>query len=738
MSPEGITPYFTPEERLPLLRLSRRIAGRNLLTRSDIAYLRLAIAKAVDDGSLARDAQGFNPTMHSLEVADLFCRLIAPDRHIVAATLLSDLLRVGAIMPAEVARQFDDDTLRLVTGLVRVTKLYDRRAAVTDENFQKLTLAFADDIRVIIIMIIDRLSLMRQINHHPDETYVHEISNEARYLYAPLAHRLGLYAIKSELEDLSLKYLNRRVYTQIAQKLNETKTSRDRYVADFIAPLKDELQKAGLRFEIKGRTKTINSIWNKMTKQGVDLNGIFDLFAIRIILDSRPEDEKKDCWVAFSIVTDMYTANTHRLRDWITIPKSNGYESLHITVNGPDGKWVEVQIRTRRMDEVAERGLAAHWRYKGIKSEHDLDQWITGVREVLETGSEGQMEMIRAMNRNIYDKEVFVFTPRGDLFRLPQGATVLDFAFAVHSRVGSTCTGARVNGKPKRISHRLRNGDTVEVLTSSTQSPKQDWLAHVVTGKARNKIRQALNEHRARQADMGREMLQRRFKNRKREIDEATLSRMVSRMGYKTMTDFFVAINEETVDINTIIEAYDNVAGKTADTTEHTSAEQFVLHATDATGPRQSSSDILIIGDDIKGLNYRLSKCCAPIYGDRIVGFVASDGAIKIHRANCPNLRHLQQRYPYRIIQSAWSGKIGQQLAATLRVVGKDDIGIVSNITSMINKTPDTQLRNISISGDGMQFEGILVVAVPSLSTLDELIGKISTLRGVKHVERSQ
>ena len=732
--------YITSDQRKILLDAARELfRSHGAQTRKgDLKTLKTLTESAVEADLIGRDQQGRTPTMLSLNTALLLSRLVAPDRNMTLATMLAPLCQAGAVDLKGIAKLYDDDIAHLVEGLVRVTRLYGRQTAVADENFQKLLLSFADDIRVILIMIVDRLALIRTLGEHSDEKTVAGIANEARYLYAPLAHRLGLYAIKSELEDLSLKCLNRQVYTQIARKLSESKASRDRYVADFIAPVSRALTEAGLKFDIKGRTKSINSIWNKMLNQGVDVDGIYDLFAIRIILDSAPEQEKRDCWVAYSIVTDMYTANTSRLRDWITIPKSNGYESLHITVNGPQEKWVEVQIRTRRMDEVAERGLAAHWRYKGIKSEQNLDAWMTGVREVLEAGQERRMDAIKGMNMNIYDKEVFVFTPRGDLFKLPKDASVLDFAFAIHTRVGSTCTGARVNGKNQRISYRLRNGDTVEVLTSSTQTPKLDWLNVVVTSKARTKIKLAVNEHRIKQADMAKEMLLRRFKNRKKEFDEATISRMLKRLGFKSMIDFYVALHNEEIDVTSVLEEYDRQVARQTEGTPppvQGTAEDFVLHDNTRT---RNDDDILIIGDDIRGINYKLSKCCNPIFGDKIVGFIASDGAIKIHRADCGNVHHLKERYPYRMIRSAWSGKIGTQFAATLRVLGKDDIGIVSNITSLINKTGDTQLRSVSITSNAGMFEGMLVVGVNSLASLDDLIGKISALRGVKSVERRQ
>ena len=409
------------------------------------------------------------------------------------AILLYPLCVSGFLAEKTVTDDWGDDIAKMVRGLLKVSTLYKRGVAVDSENFRRLVMAFAEDIRVIIIMIVDRLVLMRLINHHPDEKRVRDLAFEANYLYASLAHRLGLYAIKGELEDMSLKYTDRETYTSIARQLNERKNARDAYIASFIAPVKEKLLEAGLKFDIKGRTKSISSIWNKIKKQKNDIDHIYDLFAIRIILDCPPEKEKSDCWMVYSLITDMFQPNPSRMKDWISIPKSNGYESLHITVAGPGGKWVEVQIRTRRMDLVAEKGLAAHWRYKGIKSESNLDAWMNNVRDILESAhGGGPMELMRNFKMDIYDKEVFVFTPKGDLYRLPAGATLLDFAFNIHSGLGCICTGGLVNGKNQKLTYKLRSGDTVEILTNSSQSPKQDWLNIVVTSKARTKIRQTL------------------------------------------------------------------------------------------------------------------------------------------------------------------------------------------------------------------------------------------------------
>lgn len=730
--------YFSDQEKTNVIghiKALRAILGPELKV-SDFHKVRHIITNGINAEYFKRDKYGINPVERSLCTAQLVNELITPDRNITIATILYNLSREGFITEDEIKAMFGEDVEKLVHGLINVSNLYKKQAAVENDNFHKLLMTFAEDIRVIIIMIVDRLGLMRKINHHPNEKFVRDISSEARYLYAPLAHRLGLYTIKSELEDLSLKYLNRKMYSQIAEMLNETKRQRDSYVTNFIEPIRKRLDSTGLKYEIKGRTKSINSIWNKMRKKHVGLNEMYDLFAIRIILDSPIEQEKKDCWIAYSVVTDIYTANVSRLKDWISMPKSNGYESLHITVRGQDDKWVEVQIRTKRMDEIAERGLAAHWKYKGIKSEGDVDKWMNNVREVLEAGKNGQMELIREMNMNLYDKEVFVFTPKGDLFKLPQGATVLDFAFHIHSKVGCQCIGAKVDGKNQKLNYKLKSGDTIEILTASNQSPRQDWLNIAVTSKARNKIKQAVNEEKLKKVEMARELLNRRLKNRKIEVDEASFSKFVKKIGYKSITDFYVEIEQGVIDVGNVIEKYIDFTKPVEQTPTHETADKFVLQPSNQ--PLEAAdSDILIIGNDVKGINYKFSKCCNPIYGDKIMGFIASDGAIKIHRMDCGNVKNLMEKYPYRVIKSEWSGKLGNQFAVTLKVVGQDDIGIVSNITSLINKEGNAILRSISINSNGGLFEGHLIIGISSLDHLSNLMKKIKNLKGVKDVVRS-
>ncbi|WP_287212566.1 RelA/SpoT family protein [Muribaculum sp.] len=716
-------------DTLALLRLTQSV-----IQPDDFARVRNTIQQGIDNNHYQRDRFGINPAIHNLATARLLCEKISPDRNMILAILLYSLCKSEYIDESELVGTWGEDIAKLIHGLLKVSTLYSKQAAMESDNFRKLLLTFAEDIRVIIIMIVDRLALMRHINHHPNEKMVHDVAYEANYLYAPLAHRLGLYAIKSELEDLSLKYTNRDTYTDIAHKLNETKTKRDAYINGFIEPLRNKLDTTGIKYEIKGRTKSIYSIWNKIKKQNNDIDHIYDLFAIRIIIDSEPEKEKSDCWMAYSVVTDMYQPNPSRMKDWLSIPKSNGYESLHITVHGPDDRWVEVQIRTRRMDLVAEKGLAAHWKYKGIRSEEGLDTWMNNVRDILETAETGPMELMKNMRMDIYDKEVFVFSPKGDLYKLPYGASVLDFAFHIHTRLGMSCTGGRVNGRNQKLGYKLQSGDTVEINTSSTQVPKLDWLNFTVTSKARNKIRQSVHEMANRTSSLGKELLERRFKNRKIDLQEATLMRLIKKTGYKTVTDFYTAVASENIDINNIIAQYEELERRATETVTARSAEEFQLSPTDEQTAEQS--DVLVIGNNIKGVNYRMAKCCNPIYGDDVFGFISSEGVIKIHRTDCSNARNIRDKYPYRLINTRWSGKLGEQFGATLRIVGNDDIGIITNITSIINKEKDAQLRSISIESNDGLFQGFLVVGIRDTAQLNDITRKLRTIKGIKDIKR--
>lgn len=730
--------YFNDTERAALPALCRSLLNdvAPILYPGDFRKVKSLIHDAIKAGHYSRNRYGINPVVHNLQTAALLCEKVSPDRNMVLAIMLYNLTKADYISTDQLRELWGDDVMKLLDGLTNVAQLYAKQAAVESDNFRKLLLTFAKDIRVIIIMIVDRLALMRAINHHPNDKFVHDVAYEANYLYAPLAHRLGLYAVKSELEDMSLKYTDREMYTSIAHKLNQKKTERDEYIDRFIKPIRERLDKEGFKYDLKGRTKSIYSIWNKMRKQKNDVDDIFDLFAIRIILDSEPANEKAECWLVYSIITDMYRPNPARMKDWISIPKSNGYESLHTTVYGPDNHWVEVQIRTRRMDEVAEKGLAAHWKYKGIKSENDLDKWMNNVRDILETAETGPMELMKDFKMDVYDKEVFVFTPRGDLFKLPMGASLLDFAFNIHSNLGCKCTGGKVNGRNQKINYRLRTGDTIEILTSNNQKPKLDWLNFTVTSKARNKIRIAVKEQESSASELGKELLQRRFKNRKIDIDESILTKVLKKLGYKVATDFYDALAKEQIDINTIIEAYLEMDRKQSEASERVSAGEYVMPTVNPDDDKATANDVLVIDNNIKGLSYRFAKCCNPIFGDDVFGFVSSEGVVKIHRTDCPNAPNIRSNYPYRIIRTRWSGKLGGQFGVTLRILGRDDIGIVTNITSIINKEKDLSLRNISIDSHDGLFQGYLVVGVSDTKSLETLIRKLKTVKGVKDVQR--
>ncbi|MDO4212105.1 MAG: TGS domain-containing protein [Bacteroidales bacterium] len=609
------------------------------------------------------------------------------------------------------------------------------------DNYRNLLVGQAADMRVILILIAMNVVLMRRTKDTPAVEAQRHLSVMAASIYAPIAHKLGLYKLKSELEDLSLKYLEHDAYYMIKEELNATKKSRDAYVERFITPIREALDAAGLKYHVKGRTKSIHSIWQKMKKQKCGFAGVRDLFAIRIILDSKPSKELADCWKVFSIVTDMYNeSDLKRLRDWVTVPKSNGYESLHITVLGPEDKWVEVQIRTERMDEVAEHGLAAHWRYKGVKSSAGgVDDWLAGIRASLEAGKDPQLTQETALQ----ETTIYVFTPKGDLYRLPAGATLLDFAYHIHSGVGNKCVGGIVNGKNVPIRQQLESGQKVEVLTSNKQQPNPDWLNVVVSTHAKNKIRQALREIQSRDSAMGREILERKLRNRKLEWDETCINLLIKKKNAKDASEFFRAIVEESYDLNDLIDTYVELQKREQGTAERAatrSAEEFSLDSKVAQSSLASAApglaDGIVIGQDMKGLDFQMAQCCSPVYGDEVFGFVSSSGGIKIHRKTCPNAADLHDRYSYRIVRARWAGKGSSNYPITLHVVGQDDLGIVNNLTSIISKEQHIMLRNISIESHDGLFYGVLTVLVDDTMQLNTLIKKLRTVKGVKAVSR--
>jgi GTP pyrophosphokinase len=730
---------FTTEEKDETLKLHLWLKGQigASLIEGDEEKIRHHLMHKIENGQVRRDIFGLNPILLGFQTARIVVEEIGLRRDAVLAILLHPSVADGMLTIEEVKDEYGESVSRILHGLQRISELYEKNPIIESENFRNLLLSFAEDMRVILIMIASRVNLMRQIRDTQLRDAQLKVAEEATYLYAPLAHKLGLYKLKSELEDLSLKYMEHDAYYHIKDKLNATKQSRDAYIRSFIQPIEANLKKAGLVFHMKGRTKSIHSIWQKMQKQHCEFEGVYDLFAIRIIIDCPPEKEKMQCWQAYSIVTDMYQPNPKRLRDWLSVPKSNGYESLHITVLGPEKKWVEVQIRTERMDEVAERGVAAHWRYKGVKGEAGLDEWLTNIRQMLET-SEG-MEAMDQFKMDLYEDEVFVFTPKGELLKFPKGATVLDFAYHIHSKVGNACVGARINNKVVTFRQPLNSGDQVEIVTSSNQKPKQEWLNIVKTSRAKSKIRLALKETQVKEGLFAKEMIERKFKNKKIEWDDATMQHLIKRLGFKEVSAFYKQVADGVLDTNTIIDTYlDIQQGEKVVTGDNMarSAEEFNLERSPFNSAVTQADDVLVIDQNLKGIDYQLAKCCHPIYGDDVFGFVTINGGIKIHRCDCPNAPELRKRFGYRVVKAMWSGKGSSQYSITLRVIGTDDIGIVNNLTSIISKDEKLVLRSINIDSHDGLFSGNLVVMVDDTSRLDGLIKKLRTVKGVKQVSR--
>ena len=733
---------FTDEERLQLALIARRLRELvgDSITPEDEAKLRSQLEEEISNNKIRRDVFGLNPVLLSFQTAELELEEIGMKRECVLAILLYNSIISGNLSIEQTEKLFGKSVAQIIHGLVRIHELYTKTPVIESENFRNLLLSFAEDMRVILIMITDRVNLMRQIRDTTNLEAKQRVAEEASYLYAPLAHKLGLYKLKSELEDLSLKYLEHDAYYMIKDNLNATKKSRDAYIEKFIKPIDEKLRQMGVKCHIKGRTKSIHSIWQKMKKQQCGFNGIYDLFAIRIIIDSPIDQEKMLCWQTYSLITDMYQPNPKRLRDWLSVPKSNGYESLHITVLGPENKWVEVQIRTERMDEIAERGLAAHWRYKGIKGETGLDEWLNNIRTALENSD--NMQLMDQFKMDLYEDEVFVFTPKGDLLKFPKGATVLDFAYHIHSGVGNKCVGGKINGRNVPIRETLHSGDTVEILTQSNQTPKRDWLNIVQTSRGKAKVRQAIKELQVKDSLFAKEMIERKFRNRKVDIEESVMSQLIKRMGFKETSDFYKQLVDNKLDANDVVDKYielrdHDVNQKMAGVVRSAEEFSFDQQTDSATSYRSvGSDDELVIDQNLKGVDYSLAQCCHPIYGDPIFGFVTVSGGIKIHCQNCPNAPELRKRFGYRIVKARWSGKGQSQYSITLRIVGNDDLGIINNITSIISKEEKILMKSINIDSHDGLFSGNLNVLVEDTSKLESLLKKLRTVRGVKSVTR--
>jgi len=723
------------EERHQILKSYRALlrACRGDISKADKKQIRLAFDMAMEAHKEMRRKSGEPYILHPLSVAQIVAEEIGLGTVAVVCALLHDTVEDTYLTLNDIEKNFGKKAASIIDGLTKISGVFDQSTSVQAENFRKMLLTLSDDVRVILIKLADRLHNMRTLDIMPREKQL-KIASETAYLYAPLAHRLGLYAIKTELEDLAMKYTEKEIYESITSKLQETKRERQKFINEFVEPLKEELGKQEFKFDIKGRLKSIHSIWTKMRKQKVSMEDIYDIFAIRIIIDAPEEDEKAQCWRVYSIVTDFYHPNPDRLRDWISTPKANGYESLHTTVMGPNGKWVEVQIRSKRMDEIAEKGFAAHWKYKENAAETALDEWIKKVRELLENPDSSAIDFVDEFKLNLYADEIFVFTPNGELRNLPGGATALDFAFEIHSALGSKCIGAKVNHKLVPISHKLRSGDQVEILTSSKQTPKEDWLNFVITAKAKAKIKNSLKDEKRRVGEDGKEILQRKFRHLKINFTNENINELLAYYKIPTSLDLFYQVANGTIDIQDLKD-FANDKGQLKVKPPKYKVEQSPSLETIVKSVR-GKSDLLIIGENMERIDYKLSPCCNPIPGDDVFGFITVSEGIKIHRVNCPNAMQLMSNYAYRIVKARWANQ--QQIAflAGIGFTGIDEVGVVSKISKVISNELKVNMRSISIESNDGIFEGTIMLFVHDTEHLTKLIKKMKEIHGILTVNR--
>ncbi len=680
---------------------------------------------------------GQSSVAHALSVARIVIDEMGLGFTSLIASILHDCAGKINLNDKKIEKVFGSNVIKVLKGLANIENIETTRSTYQAENFLKLILSLADDIRVILIKLVERLEYMRNLKGAKTEVRL-RLASESYFLYAPLAHRLGLYKLKSEMEDRAMMFLDPAAYRMIEEKLKQTTSSRNRLIRDFSGPLKEELDKQNIKYEIKGRTKSIHSIWQKMKRQGVEFEEVYDVFAIRIILDTIREKEKADCWKVYSLVTDLYQPNPSRLRDWISVPKSNGYESLHTTVIGPRKKWVEVQIRSTRMDDIAEKGLAAHHKYKGAEGDKAIDKWLLHMREILESADEEDKELIEHVRSGLYTDEVFVFTPRGDLKRLAAGATVLDFAFEIHTQVGENCVGAKVNGKNVGIKHVLENGDQVAVITSKNQKPKRDWLSFVKTGKAKGRIKSALNAEKVNLAAEGKAILVRRLKNWKITYNDSLVKSLLDHFRLQNATELYYQIQSEKIDLQDVKD-FLKTAGQRKEP-DVKDSEQIIQQATEEGDSRitiaDMFSDYLIIDNKVEGLDYKLSKCCNPVLGDKIFGFVTITEGVKIHRVNCPNAPNLMANYPYRVLMARWTKTADSPAFQTgIRIVGIDDHAMITKIYEVLTSYK-VSLRNFKYENHDGMFEGIIYLFVPNTNILNGLIKKILSIEGVLKASR--
>lgn len=728
---------LTPEKEREMILKAYRSLLRSVkkdLSIADKRLIRKAFEMSVEAHKNMRRKSGEPYILHPIAVAEIVAKEIGLGATAISCALLHDVVEDTEITIDDIKREFGNKAANIVEGLTKFNGIFDINSSMQAENFRKLLLTLADDVRVVLIKLADRLHNMRTIDSLPERKQL-KIASETSYIYAPLAHRLGLYNIKSEFEDICMKVTDRDNYLKIKLLLAQTKRERDRYINEFIKPLKNEIQKFGIQFKIYGRPKSISSIWNKISKKNVIFEEVYDLFAIRIVIDVPIEDEKQFCWRIYSLISDYYTPVPDRLKDWISTPKSNGYESLHTTVMGPKGRYVEVQIRSERMNEIAEKGFAAHWKYKEGSAESGLEKWLSQVREVLESSEGDALDFITDFKYNFFSEEIFVFTPKGDLRVLRNGATALDFAYDIHSDVGNKCIGAKVNHKLVPINQVLKNGDQVEIISSNKQKPADDWLNFAFTSKARSAIKKALNEQERQLADIGKEILYRKFKNLKIEPNEQNVDIIVSQFGFKSHLHFYCVVEAKKFNFDDL-KIFEIEHGKlklipkeksTNDTNENNVEKKEINN--------YKGSELVIFGEDARKIDYKLATCCNPIQGDSVFGYITASEGMKIHRTNCPNAANLMAKYGYRIVKVKWSNSDIAFLTG-IKIMGVDEVGIINKLSSIISEKLQINMRSISVDSLDGKFEGTITLFVNDKNQLENLISELKKVKGINTVTR--
>ncbi len=724
------------EERREIINRYRRLLRKSkpVLRADDAKRIKRAFTLALEAHKDMRRKSGEPFIFHPLSVAEICVEEIGLGTTSIIAALIHDVVEDTDIELADVERMFGKKIAKIVDGLTKIGGVFEYGTSAQAENFRKMLFTLSEDVRVILIKLADRLHNMRTLESMPRNKQL-KIASETIYLYAPLAHRLGLNAIKTELEDLYLRFTDQAVYNDINSKVDESKASRNKFIKQFVSPIKEELDRLKVSYEIKGRPKSIFSIYNKMRKQNIPYDEVYDLFAVRIIVDSPLEQEKTYCWQVYSIVTDYYTPNPDRLRDWVSTPKANGYESLHTTVMAKNGQWVEVQIRTKRMDEIAEKGYAAHWKYKDsiTSQESNLEKWLVRVRETLEKQDTSALEFVDDFRGNLFNEEIFVFTPRGELKNLPVGSTALDFAFDIHTDIGAKCIGAKVNQKLVPINHVMKNGDQIEILTSSKQKPNEDWLRFVVTQKAKSKIKDLLKEAKRKVAEEGKEILQRKLKQLKVDAGTQTYDLMRSFFGVSSQLDLHYDVGTGKIGLSELkrFKEYKPELPPKPRTGEEKKPKEG-----DAFAPKRLQEDILLIGEYMDVVEYKLAKCCSPIPGDEVFGFVTMNEGIKIHRTNCSNAPELLSNHGHRVIKAKWTSQHEVSFLTGLKVVGTDRVGLINDVSKIISEELKVNMSSIAFRSDQGIFEGEIMLYVNDTRHLDLLIKKLEKVEGVVKVVR--